>query len=125
MGEAKTVLVVSVDREYHDIYATALSLVGYSVLRTTDGEDALALVIAKRPHLVILQHPVRLGESTLTASIRARPEVARTRILNITPRNVPDGLARALVEGVDVNLVMPVAPRSLLEEVRALIGSPG
>ena len=125
MAAAKTVLVVSIDREYHDLYATALSLIGYRVLRTTDAQDALALVLAKRPQLVILQYPVRLGESTLTASIRAVPELARTRILNITPRNLPEALARALVEGVDVNLVMPVAPNRLLEEVKALIGAPG
>jgi DNA-binding response OmpR family regulator len=125
VAAAKTVLVVSIDREYHDLYATALSLIGYRVLRTTDAQDALALVLAKRPQLVILQYPVRLGESTLTASIRAVPELARTRILNITPRNLPEALARALVEGVDVNLVMPVAPNRLLEEVKALIGAPG
>ena len=72
MAERKTVLVVSYDREYHDLFATALSLVGYRVLRTTDGQDALGIILSKRPSLVILQYPVKVGESTLTASIRAR-----------------------------------------------------
>jgi DNA-binding response OmpR family regulator len=125
VGKEKTVLVVSYDREYHDLFATALSLVGYRVLRTTDGQDALGLVLSKRPSLVILQYPVHVGDITLTASIRASPAIARTPILNITPRNVPDTLAHALVEGVDANLIMPVAPARLIAEVKTLIGAPG
>ena len=69
MGKEKTVLVVSYDREYHDLFATALTLVGYGVLRTTDGQDALAIVLSRRPSLVILQYPVQVGDTTLTASI--------------------------------------------------------
>jgi DNA-binding response OmpR family regulator len=125
VAPAKKILVVSYDREYHDLFATALSLVGYDVLRTTDGHEALAIVLARRPSLVILQYPVQVGDTSLTASIRAAPEVARTRILNITPRNVPETLARALVEGVDANLVMPVPPGRLIAEVKGLIGEPG
>lgn len=125
MARTKTVLVVSYDREYHDLFATALSLAGYGVMRTTDGQDALGIVLARRPNLVILQYPVTVGATTLTASIRGTPEVSHTRILNITPRNVPETLAHALVEGVDANLVMPVPPARLIAEVKSLIGAPG
>lgn len=121
----KTVVVVGADRAYHDLFATALSLQGYAVLRATDPEDALAVVMERRPSLVILQYPVRVGDRTLTARIREAPEVAETVILNITPRNVPSHLAAATAEGVDLNLLMPVPPIRLVQEVRRLIGSPG
>jgi len=120
----KSILVVSYDREYHDLFATALSLVGYDVLRTTDGDEALAIVLSRKPRLVILQYPVKVGNATLTATIRALPEVARTRILNITPRNVPETLAQAELEGVDANLIMPVPTGRLIAEVKSLIGDP-
>lgn len=121
----KTVMVVSADRAYHDLFATALALQGYRVLRATDGQDALALLLSERPALVLLQHPVRVGESTLTATIRATPEIARTPILSISPRAVSSEMAAAIVDGADINLVMPVPPLRLVQEVRRLIGGPG
>ena len=114
------VLVAEDDRAVRESLLRALSLEGYEVCSAADGEEALAVLAERRPHVIVLDvlMPVLDG---LSVCRRLRAQGDSTPILLLTARSaVPDRVS-GLDAGADDYLPKPFALDELLARLRALL----
>ena len=99
---------------------------GYQVLVARDGQQALDAILQHRPALVLLDvmMPLKSGFD-VCQDVRARDELADTRILMLTAKGRDTDTAKGLALGADAYMTKPFSTRELVEKVRALLGGAG
>jgi len=116
-----TILVVDDRSVNRDFLATLLGYVGHSVLQASDGAEALAIVRAQHPDLIItdLMMPTMSGVE-FAGRVRADASVAKTPIIFYTATyRVSEANSVAEQCGVSTVLVKPVEPQAVLDAVAA------
>jgi CheY-like chemotaxis protein len=104
------------------VVCALLDLDEYGVLEAADGLSALELVRLERPNLVILDLTMpRLDGLRACRALRSDPELAGTRVLVLTGRDLPDDWAAARDAGADAYIVKPFSSLALLDAVRRLV----
>jgi two-component system, OmpR family, alkaline phosphatase synthesis response regulator PhoP len=115
----KTVLVVDDERQIAEIARDYLEHAGYSVLTAGDGRDALDIVRAKRPDLVVLDIGLpNLDGLTLARTLRREQD---TPIIMLTARVEESDRLAGLEVGADDYITKPFSPRELVARVRAVL----
>ena len=118
--------ILIADDEPHIVTALEflLQASGYEVQIARNGDEALALIASGRPHLVLLDvmMPVRSGYD-VCREIRARPEVAGTKVVMLSAKGGQADVARGLEAGADLYITKPFSNRELLERIRQLLAS--
>lgn len=98
---------------------------GCTVSSARDGAEALRLLQARAPDLVLLDVMLPLIDGfELCRRIRTMPALAATRIMLLTARGRESEIARGLALGADAYLTKPFSTRELMDKVRALLASP-
>ena len=116
-----TILVVDDRSVNRDFLVTLLGYVGHSVLQASDGAEALAIVRAQHPDLIItdLMMPTMSGVE-FAGRVRADASVAKTPIIFYTATyRVSEANSVAEQCGVSTVLVKPVEPQAVLDAVAA------
>ena len=95
---------------------------GYEVLVARDGAEALAMIRAERPRLVLLDAmmPGMTGFDVCEA-VRADPALGETRILMLTAKGRESDVARGLGAGADAYITKPFSTRDLAARVRDML----
>jgi CheY-like chemotaxis protein len=95
---------------------------GYEVLSAYDGEEAVALALAKLPDLVItdIEMP-KLDGYGVCKRLKADPSTAHLPVLMCSSLGQATDLERGFDAGADDYLVKPVIPEELSTRVRALV----
>jgi two-component system response regulator MprA len=120
VGVRARVLVVDDDRALRDAITRALSLEGYEVVTAADGVEALGLVEAHRPEVIVLDLGLpTLDGITVCQVLRARGD--RTPILVLTARTQVSDRVQGLDAGADDFMSKPFALSELLARLRALL----
>ena len=120
--ELSRVLVVDDDPAIRRVVCALLDLEEYGLLEAADGLTALELVRLERPDLVILDLTMpRLDGLRACRALRSDPELAGTRVLVLTGRDLPDDWAAARDAGADAYLAKPFSSLALLDAVRRLV----
>jgi CheY-like chemotaxis protein len=118
--ELSRVLVVDDDPAIRRVVCALLDLDEYGVLEAADGLSALELVRLERPNLVILDLTMpRLDGLRACRALRSDPELAGTRVLVPTGRDLPADWAAA--RDADAYIVKPFSSLALLDAVRRLV----
>jgi len=96
---------------------------GHRVLLARDGDEALAMIRAERPDLVLLDvmMPGRSGFEVCQA-VRAEPDVAGTKILLLTAKGRGTEVAQGLGVGADGYMTKPFSTKELAARVRGMLG---
>ncbi|HEU5161510.1 MAG TPA: response regulator [Thermoanaerobaculia bacterium] len=122
---ARTPLILNVDDDEANLYAKGRMLrrAGFEVIDVTRGLEALELVAARNPDLVLLD--VRLPDVNgleICRRIKANPASAATIVLQISASFVErEDRLRGLDAGADSYMTEPVEPEELVANVRALL----
>ncbi len=96
---------------------------GYEVRAARDGMEAVQLVEARRPDIVLADMEMpRMNGIELTSHLRARPRTADLPVIMITSRSTAKHRRQAEAAGVDVYLTKPFLDDQLLEHVAVLRG---
>jgi CheY-like chemotaxis protein len=113
-----TALVVEDDADLRRMFRTALAFSGYRVIEAGDGLDALRLLDADRPDVVILDLglPVVSGYVVLQ-ELAANAYTREIPVVVVTARSGPHKLKASCV------LVKPVTPERLVTTVANCIAS--
>jgi PAS domain S-box-containing protein len=121
---AATIRVLNVEDYAPARYARSKILreAGFDVAEAPTGQEALSLVVALRPHLVVLDMNLPdLGGSEVCRRIKSDPRTALVQVLHVSASyRDGDDYARALDQGADGYLTEPIEPRVLVATVRAL-----
>jgi len=97
---------------------------GHDVLVAHDGDEALQLIEAGAPDLVVLDvmMPARSGYDVCRL-LRGRPEWQRIKIIMLSAKGRDAEVSRGLSLGADVYVTKPFSTRDLMNKVDALLAS--
>ena len=116
------VLIADDNTDMREYLARLLSGAGYQVEAVTDGQQALELVRAVVPDLVVSDVMMpRLDGLELVAALRADPRTAAVPVVLLSARAGQEASIEGLQAGADDYLVKPFAAAELLARVRANI----
>ncbi|SDN38231.1 Response regulator receiver domain-containing protein [Lutimaribacter pacificus] len=118
----KHVLVIEDEPNIIEAISFILSRDGWRVDSHSNGHDAVEVVLAKAPDLVILDVmlPGRSGYEILT-DLRARPETARLPVLMLTARGQSKDRELAERLGASRFMTKPFSNADVLEALRELV----
>jgi signal transduction histidine kinase/CheY-like chemotaxis protein len=110
------ILVVDDNRDAASSLATFLELTGHDVRVAHDGEDAIRVSEAFRPHTVLLDLGMP-GVDGYEACRRIRGTATgkNMRIIAVTGWGQEEDRRKALLAGFDMHLVKPVSPDTLMQ----------
>jgi DNA-binding response OmpR family regulator len=127
-GAGLRVLVVDDDAPIRHLLHAVLELEGWEVLEAEDGEQALALAKAERPHAVVLDvmMPGKDGFEVL-ADLRATEHGRAMAIVMLTAKTHQADILRGTRLGADLYLTKPFDPDHVAKHLafHALRRSPG
>ena len=127
-GAGLRVLVVDDDAPIRDLLRAVLELDGWEVMEAEDGEQALALAAAERPHAVVLDvmMPGKDGFDVL-AELRATEHGRQMAVLMLTAKTRQADILRGTRLGADIYLTKPFDPEHVAKHLvfHALRRSPG
>jgi DNA-binding response OmpR family regulator len=114
-----TVLVVEDERKLRDFVRSYLERAGFTVLSTGSGAEAIEMVTAASPDLVILD----LGLPDVPGETVARElrDAISTPILMLTAKSAEEDRIRGLELGADDYVTKPFSPRELVLRVQAIL----
>jgi CheY-like chemotaxis protein len=125
MQPPRSVLIVEDDPDLLRFAEVALGMDGYDVRVATDGEQAMALVRARRPDLVLLDLRLPLADGWQVLSFLQSDAVQpAVPVVVLTATAVPRERERALAAGVVAYLIKPVSADELLDAVARALGIP-
>jgi two-component system response regulator MprA len=115
-----TVLIVDDDPKLLKMLQRTLTYENLDVLTSTHGLEALPIVHAHEPDLVILDWMMPKMDG-LTFVQRLRDEENQTMILMLTARDAIENRVEGLESGADDYLIKPFAPAELVARVHAML----
>ena len=116
----KRILIVDDDQAFLRLVEQVLTQQGYEVIKAPNGQDALRLLFARKPDLVLLDVVMPKMDGWQTCS-RIR-EVSDVPIILLTgSRCDEEDVVRGLEHGADDYLTKPVGNRELAARVRAVL----
>jgi len=98
---------------------------GYTLLKATDGEEALAKAIKERPDLIIMdiQLPL-LNGLEVTKRLRQMPDFSHIPIIAITAYAMKGDKEKFMAAGCDAYIAKPINTRELPGIVDRLLKKP-
>ena len=118
--------ILIADDEPHIVTALEFLLVesGYEVDVARNGDEALALIRSRRPHLVLLDvmMPARSGYD-VCRELRAAPELAGIRVVMLSAKGSQADMAKGMAAGADAYITKPFSNRELMSKIRELLAS--
>ncbi|MFN2449910.1 MAG: response regulator [Candidatus Baltobacteraceae bacterium] len=120
--EGKRILVVDDDRNLRKIIQTNLELAGYDVVTAANGKEALDVLDAMQPDLVVLDVMMPVMDGVETAKlIRRHPANTHVPIIMLTAKGEVEDKLAGFEAGVDDYITKPFGPQELLARVKAKI----
>jgi len=115
------ILVVDDEPQIRRVLRATLGTEGYDILESHSGEEALSLVLAEPPDLVLLDlnMPGIDGRTTLKA-IKADPQLRSLPVTVLTTSNNSHDIQECYDGGANAYVIKPLDYRDLLETVRTL-----
>lgn len=115
-----SVLIVDDDPKLLKMLQRTLTYENLDVLTAQNGVEALPIVNAKRPDLIILDWMMPKMDG-LTFVQKLRDEGNQTMVLMLTARDAIENRVEGLESGADDYLVKPFAPAELVARVHAML----
>lgn len=119
----RTILVVDDEPDILKVIVFRLKKAGYEVVRATFGKEALDLLKAARPDLVVLDY--RLPDMSgidIARAMKAEDGLKDVPIILLTASSGEDTASAARDAAIDVYMKKPFDPDELLGKVRELVG---
>ncbi|MGC9162653.1 MAG: response regulator [Thiomonas sp.] len=115
--------ILIVDDSKTELYflSDLLTRHGYTVNTAENGEQALAVLSATRPDLILMD-VVMPGQNgfQLTRHITRDPNYAGIPVIMCTSKKLETDKVWAMRQGASDYIVKPVDPKALLEKIRAI-----
>lgn len=99
----------------------ALSIAGYTTLKSLDGENLVELAAGAQVVLMDIQLPKRSGVDLLK-DLRQDPRTSTVPVLAVTAFADPESVNGFLSEGFNQVITKPISVRKLLDEVERYCG---
>jgi two-component system cell cycle response regulator DivK len=115
----KTVLLVEDNPHNRKIFSGMLAHAGFRVVEAIDGNEAMKLVVAEKPHLVLMDLSIPgIDGWECTRRIKGDPATRELPIIALTAHAMRGDEERAREAGCDGYLSKPVSPKKVVEVVK-------
>lgn len=124
--DSKTILIVDDEAPIREMIRVALEVAEYRCLEAADAREAHAIIIDKRPDMVLLDWMLP-GTSGVELLRRLRREelTSELPVIMLTAKGEEDNKIQGLDVGADDYVTKPFAPRELLARIKALLRRSG
>jgi CheY-like chemotaxis protein len=114
----KNILIIDDSEEVRSVIMAVLSNFGFAVREAASGEEAIRMVLAEKPDLIIsdVRMPGMDGHHLLSA-IRDLQATAAIPFILMTGNGSHDDYRRGMISGADDYLYKPFTPDELIEAV--------
>lgn len=120
---SKTIITVDDAATMRKMIAFTLKGAGHDVLEASDGAEALKTLQTRTVDMVITDiNMPNMDGITLTRSLRALPQFARTPIVLLTTESAPEKKAEGKAAGATGWIVKPFQQDQLLAVVSKVLG---
>ena len=118
----QTILIVDDEPAIREMLCMALEAAAFSVIQAENAQQAHALIIDRRPHLVLLDWMMP-GTSGLELLRRLRrdPLTETTPVIMLTAKAEEGGKVAGLDSGADDYVAKPFSPRELIARIKAVL----
>ena len=94
----------------------------YTLLKATDGEEALDMAMSERPDLIIMDIQLpKMSGLEVTRKLRETPAFSHTPIIAITAYAMKGDKERVIESGCDAYLSKPINTRELPEMIAEML----
>ncbi|HEY7675891.1 MAG TPA: response regulator [Candidatus Methylomirabilis sp.] len=105
-----------------DIFQTRLAAQGYEILTAKDGEEALALALAERPDLILLDIMMpKMDGIEACQKLKGDASLPFMPVIMVTAKADPKDIVAGLEAGGDEYLTKPVDQASLVARVKSML----
>ena len=116
------ILVIEDQPDNRTILRDLLTAAGFTVLEAEDGEAGIAMALAERPDLILMDIQMPLVDGyEATRRIKAQPDMAAVPIIAVTSYALAGDETKTKAAGCDGYVAKPFSPRALLAEVRRFL----
>jgi len=113
------ILVVDDEPRYVRLMEANLIAEGFEVIKASDGQEAVDLVVLKQPDLVLLD--IMMPNLDGFAACERIREFSMVPIIMVTARNEENARVRGLELGADDYIVKPFSANEMIARVRAVL----
>ncbi|QJQ95643.1 MULTISPECIES: phosphate regulon transcriptional regulator PhoB [Halomonadaceae] len=119
---AKTVLIVDDEASIREMIAVALEMADYQVLEADNAQSAHAIVVDRKPDLLLLDWMMP-GTSGIELARRLKRDetTAEIPIILLTAKSEEDNKIQGLEAGADDYITKPFSPRELVARLKAVL----
>ncbi len=116
------ILIVEDNPQNMRLMEMTLRAKNYTLLKATDGEEALDMARRERPDLIIMDIRLpRMSGLEVTRKLRENPAFSHTPIIGVTAHVMKGDREKVLEAGCDMYLSKPINTRELPEVVAEML----
>ncbi len=116
------ILIVEDNPQNMRLIEMVLGAKGYTLLRATDGEEALDMAMTERPDLIIMDVWLpKMDGLEVTRRLRETPAFSRTPIIGVTAYAMKGDREKVIESGCDAYLSKPIDTRELPEVIAEML----
>lgn len=124
MSVARKILIVDDNDTVLMALEYNIKQAGYSVIKASDGEQALSLAVAESPDIIVSDITMpELDGMELCRKIRSMPKLADVPFIFLTAHGEPDERVKGLRSGADDYMVKPFDVEELIARIDVLYGN--
>ncbi len=116
------ILIVEDNPESMRLLEMVLSAKSYTLLKATDGEEALDMAMREQPDLIIMDIQLpKMSGLEVTRKLRETPVFSHTLIIAITAYAMKGDKEKVIESGCDAYLSKPINTRELPEMIAEIL----
>ena len=118
------ILIVDDQLEVRELVEVTLRVGDYQILKAKSGEEAIEIVRAEKPHLIIMDIMMPGGMDGLEATriLKNDPETKDCKIIILTAKGQQTDIEKGFAAGADDYFIKPFSPLELIKKVEEFLG---
>ena len=119
----RSILIVDDEAPIREMIAVALEMAGYDCLEADNAQDAHAIIVDRKPDLILLDWMLPGGTSGIELARRLKREELTNDIpiIMLTAKGEEDNKIQGLEVGADDYITKPFSPRELVARLKAVL----
>ena len=120
----KKILIVDDQLEVRELVEVTMRVGDYQILKAKSGEEAIEIVKAEKPDLIILDIMMPGGMDGLEATriLKNDPETKDCKIIMLTAKGQEIDREKGIEAGADDYFIKPFSPLELIKKVEEFLG---
>lgn len=123
-SQEKTVLIIEDEEDAAELFAEMMRVSGFRVVKTSSSAPAIAMMIAQKPDIVLLDIMMpEISGLDVLRQMRRDPALVNIPVVVVSAQSLPTDIRHGMEAGASTYLTKPVGFFDLKEAVERALGS--